>query len=104
MRKSKITAGTCKTCRNTGYAPTGCVPSGFVLREKKAPLGVRMQAAGSAMSIFSGGASKGGYAAQAAHSARTGYACASCGSAKVSIVEIKVPVERAQQLLKGSGD
>ena len=85
---------TCKRCSAVYYGP---------LKDPKVPsriltAGVKMQAAGSGMSVFAGGASKGGYAMQAARienrrdaaKAARNHSCPNCGSASHTVRVVKI--------------
>jgi hypothetical protein len=105
MARSKVTKTTCKGCKTQGYAHEGALPKTvtFVVTKRgKVPWGMRMQAAGAAMSPGLSGASKGGYAMQAA-SNRTSdkgkLVCVVCGGKKIVEQTVKVKTDEAVRLL-----
>lgn len=105
MARSKLTRTTCKGCTTQGHAHEGALPKTvtFVVTKRgKAPLGMRMQAAGAAMSPGLSGASKGGYAMQAANNRRADkgkLVCVVCGGEKIVLETVKVKSDEAVRLL-----
>ena len=61
-----------------------------------------MQATGSAMSVFSSGANKGGFATQAAANRKADkgkLVCARCGGERIAVETVKVKTDEAIRLL-----
>lgn len=73
-----------------------------VTKRGKVPLGLRMQAAGSAMSPGLSGANQGGYAMQAAKGRKPDkgkMVCVVCGSDKIAVETERVKPDEAVRLL-----
>lgn len=105
MARSKLTRTTCKGCKTQGHAHEGSLPKtvNFVVTKRgKVPLGMRMQATGAAMSPGLSGASKGGYAMQAANNRKADkgkLVCVVCGGDKIAMETVKVKTDEAVRLL-----
>ena len=105
MARSKLTRTTCKSCKTQGHAHEGALPptvTYVITKRGKAPLGMRIQATGSAMQVFGSGANKGGFAMQAAANKQPDkgkLVCVSCGSDRVSVEIVKVKTDEAIRLL-----
>lgn len=105
MARSKLTRTTCKGCKTQGHAHEGSLPKTvtFVVTKRgKVPLGMRMQATGAAMSPGLSGASKGGYAMQAANNRKADkgkLVCVVCGGDKIAMETVKVKTDEAVRLL-----
>jgi hypothetical protein len=105
MGRSKLTRTTCKGCKTLGHAHEGAWPKTvtFVVTKRgKVPLGLRMQATGSAMSSGLSGANKGGYVMQAAQGRKPDkgkLVCVVCGSDKIAVETVKVKTDDAVRLL-----
>jgi hypothetical protein len=105
VRRSKLTKATCKGCKTQGHAHEGVIPNtvSFVVTKRgKVPLGLRMQSTGAAMSPGLSGASKGGYAVQAASGRRPDkgkLVCVVCGGDKIAVEIVKVKTDEAIRLL-----
>jgi hypothetical protein len=105
MSRSKLTRTTCRGGKTLGHAHEGAWPKTvtFVVTKRgRVPLGLRMQATGSAMSPGLSGADKGGYAMQAAQGRKPDKGkliCVVCGSDKIAVETVKVKTDEAVGLL-----